>query len=194
MNWPPQDPASHRYGPHFDDADDDDETDHQQGTGFELPSSPWTYENDSLNPELQPSNARHRATQQQLRARNNAKAKKAKKGMIANVPPYHPDYIEPSPPSKSAFGFAEFGNEDEHGSGSDSDAQYYPGHRVRRGSEGYEIKQVDREEILRRYIASRGEEVGRYQRYAPEPASESESSEGKEEMVSDTGGLELEAS
>lgn len=46
---------------------------------------------------------------------------------------------------------------------------------VRRGSEGYEVLPVDREEILRRYIESRGEEDGRYRRYVPEPPSESES-------------------
>lgn len=187
MSWPPQDPASHRYGPHIDDADDDDEMEEQSGTGFELPSSPWTYDTGSLNPDLEPSNARRRATEQQLRSRHKPKRNGVNQGAIANVPPYHPDYVEPSHSSKSGstFGFVEFGNDDDYGSGSDSDVQHYSGHRVRQGSEGYEIKPINREEILRRYIASRGEEAGRYQRYVPEPASDSESSEDKEELDPD---------
>lgn len=52
--------------------------------------------------------------------------------------------------------------------------------RARRGSEGYEVRPVDREEILRRYIESRGEEAGRYNLYEPEPQSESESEEGED--------------
>ena len=55
---------------------------------------------------------------------------------------------------------------------------YNGGHIVRRGSEGYEIRPVDREEILRRYILSRGSEAGRYKRYVPEPDSESDSGLG----------------
>jgi hypothetical protein len=46
--------------------------------------------------------------------------------------------------------------------------------RVRRGSEGLETRALDREEILRRYVASRGVEAGRYKRYVPEPPSEPE--------------------
>lgn len=40
--------------------------------------------------------------------------------------------------------------------------------RKRRGSEGVEVKMVDREEVLRRYMASRGEEATRYHYYEPE--------------------------
>ena len=43
---------------------------------------------------------------------------------------------------------------------------------VRRGSEGYEVRPVNREEILRRYIEDQGQEMGRYQTYVPEPESE----------------------
>lgn len=46
--------------------------------------------------------------------------------------------------------------------------------RARRGSEGYEVQSIDREEILRRYIETRGEEAGRYKVYVPEPDTESE--------------------
>ena len=51
--------------------------------------------------------------------------------------------------------------------------------KVRRGSEGYEIRPVDKEEILRRYILSRGQEDGYYQRYEPEGPYEGEE-EGEE--------------
>lgn len=50
--------------------------------------------------------------------------------------------------------------------------------RVRRGSEGYEVKSVDREEMLRRFVEGRTHEPGRYQRYVPEPSSESEVEDG----------------
>src|SRR5271156_6583984 len=41
--WPPEDPTA------VDDSNRKDE--------FTLPSTPWTYNNGSLNPNLQPSNA-----------------------------------------------------------------------------------------------------------------------------------------
>ena len=55
--------------------------------------------------------------------------------------------------------------------------------RVRRGSEGWEVRQLDREAIIQRYLARRGleegeggkdpvldvtEQPGRYNRYVPE--------------------------
>lgn len=44
------------------------------------------------------------------------------------------------------------------------------------------MKAIDREEILRRYILSRGEEVGYYERYIPEAdTSRDEASESEEE-------------
>jgi hypothetical protein len=46
--------------------------------------------------------------------------------------------------------------------------------RIRRGSEGYEVRPADREEMLRRYLQERVSESGRYQRYVPEPESGSE--------------------
>ena len=63
---------------------------------------------------------------------------------------------------------------------SDSDNDEMPpwdGPKVRRGSEGYEVREETREEILRRYIESRGEEVGRYQRYVPQTPASSEDEE-----------------
>lgn len=84
------------------------------------------------------------------------------------MPPYHPDY-EPPP--------------DDHGDDDDDDdgeryAEYERSHtRVRRGSEGYEVRAIDREGLLAEFIASRAQEEGRYRRYVPEPPSEPDSSE-----------------
>lgn len=46
--------------------------------------------------------------------------------------------------------------------------------KVRRGSEGYEVRPIDREELLRRYIEEQAQEEGRYHRYVPEPDFDSE--------------------
>ena len=128
-----------------------------------LPDSPWTYENGSLNPDLEPSNARIRTAS---RRRKNAPD-------ASSVPPWHPEYQETRSDHDSL-------------ASSDGEAEYSfegrLGGMVRRGSEGYEVLPVDREEILRRYIESRGEEDGRYRRYVPEPPSESES---EDELLSE---------
>lgn len=159
--WPPEDPSRFRVHPDFASVDDDD---HQ----LVLPESPWTYENGSVNPNLEPSSAYRRASK-----------RKTNGNFVSNVPPYHPDYVEPSATSQH-----QSPSFDEDSSSSrDSDNFRYTGNVVREGSEGYEVKQVDREEILRRYILSRGEEVGRYRRYAPETSSEEDDdvdSEGAE--------------
>jgi len=54
---------------------------------------------------------------------------------------------------------------------------------VRRGSEGYEVRPIDREQLLAEYIADRAQEDGHYYRYVPEPPSdhESEGESGREE-------------
>ena len=85
------------------------------------------------------------------------------------MPPYHPDY-EPPP------------DDDDDGDDGDDDgeryAEYERSHtRVRRGSEGYEVRAIDREGLLAEFIASRAQEEGRYRRYVPEPPSELDSSE-----------------
>lgn len=51
---------------------------------------------------------------------------------------------------------------------------------IRRGSEGYEVKSIDREEMLRRFIEGRVHEPGRYNVYQPEPASGPESEEDED--------------
>lgn len=62
---------------------------------------------------------------------------------------------------------------------------------VRRGSEGYEVRPIDREQLLAEYITDRAQEDGHYRRYVPEPPSDPES-EG--ESVGEEGaGAEVEA-
>jgi palmitoyltransferase ZDHHC6 len=46
--------------------------------------------------------------------------------------------------------------------------------RVRRGSEGYEVQSLDREEMLRQYIQGQVAEPGRYHVFAPEQDRESD--------------------
>lgn len=149
-SWPPSEPNHvRRTDPKYDDDEEYEMT---------LPASPWTYENGDLNPDLTPSNARGLSSMR-------------RRGPVANVPPYHPDYVA----STTAGDY-------NSSSVTDSDEERYsgggPGHHIRRGSEGYEVQPVDREEILRRYIMTRGEEAGRYKRYVPEPDSASDSGVG----------------
>ncbi|KAI0033963.1 zf-DHHC-domain-containing protein [Vararia minispora EC-137] len=130
--WPPRDPSAPLHD-------------------FRLSESPWTYNNGSVNPSLEPSNSARRRRPQ-----------------AAAVPPYHPDYQE-------AYDST---SEDNDG---DATMNRWMG-RARRGSEGYEVQAIDREEILRQYVASRGADVGRYKRYVPQPPSES-SSDGEETLA-----------
>jgi len=108
--------------------------------------NPWTY-GEGLNPELAASNSQSRTM--------------TRRG-LTNVPPYHPDYQDtdchqPEEPESHHLSEASTFSED-----SDDDYEYssHDG-RVRRGSEGPEVLAVDREELLRRYIATRGEEATR---------------------------------
>ena len=69
------------------------------------------------------------------------------------VPPYHPDYDE-SQPSYERLSQPPYADEDE-----DEDDRYYedrPQRRrfIRRGSEGYEVRTIDREEMMRQYVDS----------------------------------------
>ncbi|PCH34240.1 palmitoyltransferase PFA4 [Wolfiporia cocos MD-104 SS10] len=128
---------------------------------FKLPDSPWTYQN-GLNPHLTPSNARRRSPQN--------------KGPYSSLPPYHPDYHESQaqPYSPSSDSEAE-SSSDEYGEKG--------GPRVRRGSEGYEVRPIDREAMLRGFIEGRTHEPGRYQLYMPEPPSEGETEDDPEDAV-----------
>jgi len=113
-------------------------------------SSPWTYENGSLNPNLQPSNS-------QTRKRN---VSQTSIPGASSLPPYHPDYKE--------------GDQDAYNPGNRDEQESPPRGRlhVRRGSEGYEVCPEEREEMLQRYLTELGEKPGRYLRYIPQPESE----------------------
>lgn len=106
-----------------------------------------------MNPDLEPYNSRRR------------EAKRQPKRLVAGVsslPPYHPDYQGAEPVYDTP----------ESSSGEDD---YARKPLVRASSEGYEVRPVDREDLLHRYLAEIGEEPGRYHRYIPTPTSESES-------------------
>jgi len=119
---------------------------------FSQDTSPWTYGN-GVNPNLEPSNTHRRGHAH------------------SNVPPYHPAYNQEGATQRH------FSQSSRSSSGS------FDEHRIiRRGSEGWEVKQIDREEVLRRYIESRGEEVGRYNYYIPEQAVESESEDEDDDI------------
>ena len=165
QSWPPEDPTRFRVHQDYASGDDDD---HE----LVLPESPWTYENGSLNPDLRPSSAYRRSSK---------KKTKVDEGFVSNVPPYHPDYVDPSSTRRRPVKYADISS----ASSKDSDDYRYSGNVVREGSEGYEVKQVDREEILRRYILSRGEEVGRYRRYTPETPSDDEDEMEEDETEED---------
>lgn len=72
--------------------------------------------------------------------------------------PYHPDYQA---------------EEDVYSSSASEDQ--FP--RVRRGSEGYEVRPVDREGMLQQHLLALGEEPDKYIRYIPEPDTDSGSEE-----------------
>lgn len=146
-SWPPRDPDTYRSeGPDKE---------------FVLPASPWTYENGSVNPNLEPFNGHLRNAASTSKRR----PQRADAGTSA-LPPYHPDYVE------GADAPYEFSGDD---SSEDDDIRRQP--LVRRGSEGYEVRSVDREDMLQRYLRELGEEPGRYHRYIPYPDSESEGSD-----------------
>ncbi|KAI0931576.1 hypothetical protein AcW1_001057 [Taiwanofungus camphoratus] len=163
--WPPQDPTEVYTLPEPD-----------PNHVFTLPSTPWTYENDSLNPNLAPSNTHMHSASRRHRAKHTIAAQ----GPFSSLPPYHPDYHEAQADdtySISSSSSTTSAAVDETGRNEDEKPGPMGRVRVRRGSEGYEVKTIDREEMLQRFIEGRTHEPGRYQRYLPEPPSEDESDE-----------------
>ena len=118
-------------------------------------SSPWTYENDSLNPNLQPTNSQSRKRLSQTSSPG-----------ASSLPPYHPDYRE----GENVY------NSDGYESSDEQESAPRGKIHIRRGSEGYEVRPEGREEMLRQYLSELGEQPGRYLRYIPQP--DSEESEG----------------
>jgi palmitoyltransferase ZDHHC6 len=120
-----------------------------------------------------PSNSGSQQQQQQLRERKRTTGRGAG---VSAVPPYHPDY-EPTEECEDGDGVyyhhhRHHDNDDDDDDGGEHFAEYErETPRVRRGSEGYEVRWIDREQLLAEFIASRGQEEGHYRRYAPEPSS-----------------------
>jgi palmitoyltransferase ZDHHC6 len=132
---------------------------------FKLPDSPWTYENGDVNPNLHPSSGTLRAV--------NGNRNKHQQGPVSTLPPYHPDYEDPAVEGYPSRPYSP-----------DSDLEYseegYSGAvRIRRGSEGYEVRPINREEMFQEYVQSQINEAGRYQVY--EPQHEVEDDEGFED-------------
>jgi len=126
-SWPPCDPAS-------------------TGKQFKLPKSPWTYDNEGVNPNLRPSNSSTLAHGHQV--------------YTSALPPYHPDFDgDCSPRARQSYS----------PDSSDIDDDYQ-GIKVRRGSEGYEVHPLNREEMLRKYLEAEVSREGRYQVYGPDPS------------------------
>ncbi|KAF8808081.1 zf-DHHC-domain-containing protein [Phlegmacium glaucopus] len=149
--WPPQESDTNGSSMHNSNITDK--------------SSPWTYKNDSLNPNLHPSNSQSRrrgASQNRIPS-------------ASSLPPYHPDYREGD---QGVYNLDHY-SDDEGGSEGLDEQESMPRGKlhVRRGSEGYEIRPEGREEMLRQYLTELGEEPGRYLRYIPQPDSEESTSE-----------------
>jgi palmitoyltransferase ZDHHC6 len=88
------------------------------------------------------------------------------------LPPYHPDYQD----NEDDDGFVESDDSED-----DYDQEQANSPRVRRGSEGYEVKSMDREQLLERYLRELGEQPGRYHRYIPQVYSDDDAEEEGEE-------------
>ena len=111
-----------------------------------------------MNPNLQPSNS-------QSRRRNISQPSSPG---ASSLPPYHPDYKE---------GDQDAYNPDNGESWDEQESAPRGQLHVRRGSEGYEVRPEEREQMLQRYLTDLGEEPGRYLRYIPQPESEESDSE-----------------
>ncbi|CCL98131.1 uncharacterized protein FIBRA_00125 [Fibroporia radiculosa] len=153
--WPPEDPAKAYTLPEPD-----------PNYKFRLPDSPWTYQNGSLNPNLEPSNARQRSTSQRRR--------KVLQGPYSSLPPYHPDYNETQDEDAYSVSSESSGYEEYEDNSAFAHRIAEGVARVRRGSEGYEVKAIDRDAILQKFVEGRTHEPGRYQPYVPQPESDSE--------------------
>ncbi|KAF8167385.1 DHHC palmitoyltransferase-domain-containing protein [Crassisporium funariophilum] len=149
--WPPKDSDSSYSNSSSTHNGNDDNTN---------TSSPWTYENGSLNPNLRPSNGQIQNSPRRRRIPG-----------ASSLPPYHPDY-RPDDDQQATYEPSQILDEESsEGSIEENHAPDRANGHVRRGSEGYEIRPEGREEMLRRYLEEIGEEPDRYLRYIPQPDS-----------------------
>lgn len=137
--WPPEAPSTRMEENHV----------------FSLKREPWTYGNGSFNPDLHPGSSNSR-----LRERRGSPAKRhainrsdegGEMDETYAIPPDYPDHDEPGP-SYEHFSRPPYADEDED----DDSYEDMPQRRqfIRRGSEGYEVRSIDREEMMRRYVDS----------------------------------------
>ncbi|KAI0078856.1 zf-DHHC-domain-containing protein [Panus rudis PR-1116 ss-1] len=166
-SWPPRDPSTYMYP--------DEPLDHE----LKLPESPWTYENGSLNPDLRPTSSGAKASSTTARKR---KGNVSHRG-VSNVPPYHPDYKPPEEVDGDDYSV------DSASSGNEYTEEEIPvpltsRRLVRRGSEGYEVHAIDREQMLKQYVESQVSEPGRYHIYVPEPPSASDTEDDDAPLAS----------
>lgn len=118
------------------------------------------------------------------RASRPRRGKKAQ-GPIASVPPYHPDYYPPGDDDTFADSPGSVGSITD-----DEDAPSNPRSFVRRGSEGYEVRPINREDMLRQHVIEQVHEPGRYNIYVPETPESSSTSEEEEEKLPLAGRVE----
>ncbi|KAI6153872.1 DHHC palmitoyltransferase-domain-containing protein [Pisolithus tinctorius] len=137
-SWPPRDPTAEKIP-------------------FKLPESPWTYGNESVNPNLRPSSS-------------NMRESYSHQAYTSALPPYHPDFEENCNTRSLECSSPDL----------DTDLEGCGGIKLRRGSEGYEVRPLDREEMLQRYIETQVSETGRYQLYEPEALLEHDSDFGSD--------------
>ncbi|KAG9119752.1 Palmitoyltransferase [Ceratobasidium sp. 392] len=137
--WPPKEPGIYR----------DRSLAAASALQNRLQGSPWTYGNDGPNPALR------------ARSQN-------------NYPPYHPSY-QPSqndsndPDRQFDHEYDDSTNSSPSRASSDYDVDQSSGRdvRVRRGSEGWEVRPMTNEEIVARYARSRGIHTAEDEEVAP---------------------------
>lgn len=151
--WPPKDPTTYPTS----------DPNHK----FTLPDTPWTYENGTLNPHLQPSNTLRRTASATRR-----RQQRAKREPLASVPPYHPDYKPPGDNDDDTDEWSD--TPPSNGETSDEGDSLRPKRFIRRGSEGYEVRPINREASLRQHVYEQMHEPGRYNVYVPDPPSDAE--------------------
>ena len=120
-------------------------------------ASPWTYQDEGFNPALQPSSAARRQASSVASKRRSCIPEGDDS---SHVPPYHPEYDQGN---ENALD-----DDDDDDESSDDGSSYGRAH-VRRGSEGYEVRSINRENLLQRYLEDLGEKPGRYVRYISQP-------------------------
>ncbi|CAE6358480.1 unnamed protein product [Rhizoctonia solani] len=156
FEWPPKDPNVYK------------DRNIASATALQkrLQGSPWTYGNEGFNPALR------------MRVAN-------------NHPPYHPSYQAEGPSDESIHPEIDAGRQFDHeydsvstssspsraSSEYDVDMSADRDVRMRRGSEGWEVRPMTNEEIVQRYARSRGLET--ITRPEPEPDEDEPEDEGE---------------